>query len=81
MRRILPCFLLSFGITIAYAQKDCRNLEYQQQLLVTNPGIAASYEKIEAFTRAQQLVKTTMGTEGGNADAAPLERFLGVTGR
>ncbi len=67
MRRFLPCLLLASGITIAHAQKDCRHLEYQQQLLATNPGLAEAYQKIENFTRAQQVIKTTMGANDGNA--------------
>ncbi len=47
-------------------------MEYQQQLLATNPGLAATYQKIENFTRTQQsqLMKGTMGADGGNAEGS-----------
>ena len=70
MRRFLPCLFLTMGIHVTFAQKDCRHQEYQQQQLATNPGLAAAYQKVENFTRAQELVKATLGTQGGTADGA-----------
>ena len=54
MTRILPCLLLTIGVQYAHAQRDCRNLEYQQQLLLSSPG----------------LVQAPMGVQGGSADGA-----------
>ena len=70
MKLFLPCLFLTIGVEVVVAQKDCRHLEYQQQLMAADPGLAAEYDKIESFTRAQQVVKTPMGTQGGSADGA-----------
>jgi len=70
MKLFLPCLFLTIGVQDVFSQKDCRHLEYQQQLLADDPGLAAAYNKIESFTRAQQLVKTPMGVQGGSAGGA-----------
>jgi hypothetical protein len=61
---------LTIGIQAAHAQKDCFSQEYQQQLLSTTPGLSSTYNKIEQFTRAQEVVHTTMGEQGGNGGGA-----------
>ncbi|MBS1565736.1 MAG: T9SS type A sorting domain-containing protein, partial [Bacteroidetes bacterium] len=50
----------------AYAQKDCRNPEYQQQLLLSHPELAGTYSNIERFTRSQYLLHGTTGDQGGS---------------
>lgn len=70
MTRLLPCLFLTIGVQFAYAQRDCRNLEYQQQLLASDPGLAAAWSKIESFMHAPAVVQGTMGVQGGSAEGA-----------
>lgn len=70
MTRFLPCLFVTLSVQVAYAQSDCRNLEYQQLLLSAHPGLAATYNNIERLTRAQGLVQGTLGADGGSPDTA-----------
>lgn len=67
MRRILLCLLLTVPAVTLWAQKDCRNEQYQQQLLVTNPQLQQQFEKVENFTRQHttQGILRDMGTPSG----------------
>ncbi len=49
MKRNLLCLLLAFSCTCLFAQRDCRQEDYQQRLVTLHPLLKGQYEKIEAF--------------------------------
>jgi len=69
MRRFLLCLLFTVGVLTVWSQKDCRNDQYQQQLLASNPQLAQSYEKVELFTR--QLTDRSMLHDMGAPSTGP----------
>jgi hypothetical protein len=70
MRCTLLCLLFTVVTVTVWAQKDCRNEQYQLQLLANNPQLAQAYEKVELFTR--QLTNRSMMRDLGSPSNGPI---------
>ena len=65
MKRSLLCLLFAFLYSIVSGQKDCRQDEYQQQLLKQFPRLHIQYEKIEVFGARHNSFRA-----GGSSDTS-----------
>src|ERR1700712_4686802 len=68
MQKSLLFFFQIFFYTIGFAQKDCRQDDYQQQLLKLHPLLHFQYDKIEAFGKKHPFTFAT----GNSADTAAI---------
>ena len=61
---LLLSVLLSLSL-VSVAQRDCRSVEYKQNMIRNNPELAVNIQEIEAFTQRhlQPGVISVMGTE------------------
>jgi hypothetical protein len=72
MRRFLPCLFFLLSLYVARAQRDCRNQEYQQQLLATHPGLSAAYAGVESFTKNLRFnVLSGISGSGSSSSVTP----------
>ncbi|HTE12745.1 MAG TPA: M43 family zinc metalloprotease [Chitinophagaceae bacterium] len=71
MKRFLPCLLFAFSFTTMLAQKDCRQEDYQLQLLKQFPELHIQYGKIEAFRRKHFPFVTGGSIDTVTSPAAP----------
>ncbi|MEP6750205.1 MAG: M43 family zinc metalloprotease [Bacteroidota bacterium] len=62
MQKSLLFFFIQFFSTIVLAQKDCRQDDYQQQLLTLHPLLHFQYDKIEAFGKKHPFSFITAGS-------------------
>jgi hypothetical protein len=51
MKQLLLCLLFALPMLSAIAQRDCRQLPYQEIQLATSPQLNKAYNQIEAFTK------------------------------
>ncbi|MEO5683058.1 MAG: T9SS type A sorting domain-containing protein [Chitinophagaceae bacterium] len=77
MIRCLLCLLFAFSYTMVLAQKDCRQQDYQEELLRQYPQLHIQYDKIEAFHRKRGFPFTG----GGIIDTAASPAALPVPER
>jgi hypothetical protein len=72
MNRFLLCILILGFYLPALSQLDCRQSDYQQQILKDDPGLARAYAEVENFTRqvTGRIRQGSMGS-GNNLTDAP----------
>lgn len=63
MKLVLPLLCLLSLNLCSVAQRDCRSVDYKQDVLQRNPGLAVKVQEIESFTR-QRLQRSTVEVTG-----------------
>jgi hypothetical protein len=63
MKLFLPLLLLLSLSLYSVAQRDCRSVDYKQEMIRNSPGLAATVQEIEDFTR-QRLQRSSVTVTG-----------------